>query len=89
MNIADAMLSLATEKRKLYKLVPPALRRQIAGNFENPFDMEHESNRDILLFYLEYVKKYGRLPTYENLQNISLFTAEENMADLSAYLSKL
>jgi hypothetical protein len=89
MNIVTLMKKTAAFRRQKKILILPPLRRQIAGNFENPYDLEHYNNRDIKLFCNEYVRNYGVSPTASEIQEISLFPANENMLWLHIYLSKL
>jgi hypothetical protein len=83
------MLCNAVERRRINFLVPPALRRQIAGNFDYPYDLDDYGNRDLKLFIREYLKNYKIYPSSNEIDEIALFSAEENLQHLKTQLAKL
>ena len=89
LSIADIMLQNALFKRGLYPVHPPPLRRQLAGDLENPFDLNDTSNQDILLFCTEYLRQYGLAPTEEQLLTVAMFPAKDNFQALQKSYLKL
>jgi len=90
MNIALLMIMYAHLKRKQHGfLIPCCLRRQIAGNFENPYDMKHPDNIDLKIFIEEYERHYGQPPSGELLESIAVFSAQENLSWIQSFLSRL
>jgi hypothetical protein len=82
MNICDRMLLHAEEKIKSKGLFAPALRRQIAGELYNPYDLTNFDNRDIKLYCENYKETYGTNPPSQNISKIAVFSADENMTFL-------
>ena len=89
MNSAHIMLTHAALKKKEQSVILPALRRQVAGNFENPYDLENYDNRDLKLFCQEYLRYYNRRPSLEEIEDVALFPADDNLLQLQVYFSKL
>lgn len=89
MNLAKVMLAYAASRKQEQSVILPVLRRQIAGNFENPYDLDNYDNRDLKLFCQEYLHVYNKTPTSFEIEDIALFPAEENLMQLQMYLSKL
>ena len=89
MNSAHIMLSHAISKKQEQNVFLPALRRQIAGNFENPYDLDNYDNRDLKLFCQEYLRYYNRRPSLEEIEDVALFPADDNLLHLHLYFSKL
>lgn len=82
MNIADQMLFNAEEKRRKLVVIPPALRRQIAGSLDNPYDLDHFDNRDIKLFCEVFFQKHQSHPPPNYIETIALFPAADNLETL-------
>lgn len=87
-NLCDYMLLHAQNKLKDCHLRAPALRRQIAGNWKNPYDLYHVGNLDIKLFVQDYLQNYGSNPPLEYLEQLAVFTAEYNMRSVQLFLHK-
>lgn len=83
------MLRNAVDRRRESEIVPPTLRRQVAGDLDNPFDLKCHDNRDLKLFIQEYLKQYDKHPTMDQISNVALFPADENLFQLQLSLSKL
>jgi hypothetical protein len=89
MNLALIMLKNSVARRRECEIVPPALRRQVAGDLDNPFDLKCHDNRDLKLFIQDYLKHFEKNPSVEELNSVALFPADENLLQLQLSLSKL
>lgn len=89
MNLAKVMLAYSAARKQEQSIIMPHLRRQIAGNFENPYDLNNYENRDLKLFCQEYFHFYNKRPSSIEIEDIALFPAEENLLQLQTFLSKL
>ena len=90
MNIALIMLLFAKfQQQHNHTLMAPCLRRQIAGNFENPYDMDHPDNFDIKLFVTEYEKLYGCPPSSTVIDSVAIYPAKDNMQWVHSFMSRL
>ena len=78
-------------KRKLgeNKIRPPILRRQIAGNWDNPYDLEDLGNLDIKLYIEDFFAHYGSNPPTDHLESIAIFPTTDNLSLVQQYLKTL
>lgn len=83
MNICDLMLNSAKSKTQNLKLQAPSLRRQIAGNLDNPYDLECIDNRDIKLYCETYKHLHNTDPPATDINLLGFFRAEDNLLCLS------
>ena len=88
MNVCELMLANAKKKKSEYYqkyqyCFPPALRRQIAGNLDNPYDLTCHSNRDIKLYCDLYYLLHNTDPPADDINFLGTFTAEDNLLFLS------
>jgi hypothetical protein len=88
-NIPFLLLLGAIIKKQKHIIQAPSLRRQIAGNLENPYDLNYPDNFDIKLFCDEYQRLYGKEPGYDLISQISINSCQENMSWLLSFLSRL
>lgn len=87
--LCDYMLHSVKKKLKGTAVVPPTLRRQIAGNLDNPYDMDDSRNIDIKLFVQDYVLHHGIDPPSDSVEKVAIFPPEENMQTVQHYLQEL
>jgi hypothetical protein len=88
-NLCEFMLHVAKRKLKLQPLCAPALRRQIAGDLDNPYDMADYRNLDIKLFIEDFFEHYGTNPPFEHIEKIAIFQPHENLELVTTYLKNL
>lgn len=87
--LCDYMLNSVQKKLKALPLLAPTLRRQIAGNLDNPYDMDDSRNLDIKLFVQDYVLQHGIDPPSSVLDKVAIFPPEENLQTVQHYLQEL
>ena len=88
-SLCDYMLQSAKQKLKKNKILPPPLRRQIAGNLENPYDLDDLGNVDIKFYMEDFLARYGTHPHIEQVESIAVFPTAENLSNVKLYLKTL
>ena len=89
-SLCEYMLSSARQKLKDdIKIRPPILRRQIAGNWNNPYDLDDVRNLDIKLYIDDFLSKYGTEPPNDQVETIAVLPTTENLLNVQLYLKKL
>jgi hypothetical protein len=83
MNICNIMLSSAQRRKQASELHMPALRRQIAGELEQPYDLTSVENRDLKLYCEMYNHYHKTDPPYSHINILGLFKAEDNLLCLA------
>jgi hypothetical protein len=86
-TFCDYLIKAVKDKLVGTTIRPPTLRRQIAGNLDNPYDMEDLGNVDIRLYVEQYLREHSRLPPAEDLEQIAIFPTSENLSILKEYLA--
>jgi hypothetical protein len=86
MNLCELMLANAKKKKAQYNhyhyCFPPALRRQVAGDLDNPYDLTYHGNRDIKLYCDVYYLLHKTNPPADDINFLGTFTAEDNLLSL-------
>lgn len=85
-SLCEYMLQAAKKKLKECKVRPPILRRQIAGNLDNPYDLEDLGNLDIKLFVEDFFSNYGTNPPSDHIESLAVFPTTENLVNVQHYL---
>lgn len=88
-SLCDYMLKHAKDQLKLQALRAPVLRRQVAGNLDNPYDLDDYRNLDIKLFIQDFFEQYGTDPPSDHLEKIAIFPPHENLVNVTAFLKNL
>ena len=88
MFLCEYMLQCAQQKKESTDIHVPILRRQIAGNWDNPFDMNYVDNLDIKLYVDDFYSHFGVDPPLEHIVDIAMFPTTENLINIQQYLKK-
>lgn len=88
-SLCDYMLSCARRKLKDSRIRAPVLRRQIAGNWDNPYDLYDVRNLDIKLYIDDFLSYYGTEPPNDQVETIAVLPTTENLLNVQLYLKNL
>lgn len=89
-SLCEYMLSSARQKLKEGPQIrPPILRRQIAGNWNNPYDLDDVRNIDIKLYIDDFLSNYGTEPPNDQVESIAIFPTTENLLSVQLFLKNL
>lgn len=86
-SLCEYMHNAVASKLKDRRIRPPQLRRQIAGNLHNPYDLEDLSNLDLRLYIEDFCKQFGTDPPSEHLEKVAIFPTTDNLVLVQQYLN--
>lgn len=88
-SLCEYMLQEVRTKLKESKVRPPILRRQIAGNLDNPYDLDDIGNLDIKLYVQDFFAHYGTNPPPDHIESLAVFPTTENLVNVQHYLKTI